>query len=103
MECIVNENVLKKRGWKVGDRITLKCYHYDPVSELYNIQIHPMGGTVEMTIAGTMEETLGKTNAIRTDIVIPGRASKNLFAQFGLKFFADTVTFHVKDPMDLRD
>lgn len=102
MECIVNENVLKKRGWKVGDRITLKCYYYDPASELYNIQIHPMGGTVEMTIAGTMEETLGKTNAIRTDIVIPGRASKNLFAQFGLKFFADMVTFHVKDPMDLN-
>lgn len=102
MECIVNENVLKKRGWKVGDRITLKCYYYDPASELYNIQIHPMGRTVEMTIAGTMEETLGKTNAMQTDIVIPGRMSQNLFAQFGLKFFADTVTFHVKDPMDLN-
>lgn len=102
MECIVNENVLKKRGWKVGDRITLKCYYYDPASEFRKIQIHPMGGTVEMTIAGTMEETLGKTNAMQTDIVIPGRMSQNLFAQFGLKFFADTVTFHVKDPMDLN-
>ncbi len=102
MECIVNENVLKKRGWKVGDRITLKCYYYDPASEFRKIQIHPMGGTVEMTIAGTMEETLGKTNAMQTDIVIPGRTSQNLFAQFGLKFFADTVTFHVKDPMDLN-
>ncbi len=102
MECIVNENVLKKRGWKVGDRITLKCYYYDPSSEFRKIQIHPMGGTVEMTIAGTMEETLGKTNAMQTDIVIPGRTSQNLFAQFGLKFFADTVTFHVKDPMDLN-
>lgn len=102
MECIVNENVLKKRDWKIGDRITLKCYYYDPASELHKIQIHPMGGTVELTIAGTMEETLGKTNAIRMDIVIPGRTSKNLFAQFGLKFFADTVTFHVKDPMDLN-
>lgn len=102
MECIVNENVLKKRSWKVGDRITLKCYYYDPASEFRKIQIHPMGGTVEMTIAGTMEETLGKTNAMQTDIVIPGRTSQNLFAQFGLKFFADTVTFHVKDPMDLN-
>lgn len=103
MECIVNEKVLKKRGWEIGDKITLKCYYYDPASELYKIQIHPMGGTAEVTISGTMEDTLGiKTNAIRTDIVIPGRASKNLFAQFGLKFFADTVTFHVKDPMDLN-
>ncbi len=102
MECIVNENVLKKRGWQIGDRITLKCYYYDPASEVHKIEIHPMGGTVELTVAGTMEEMAGKTNAVRTDIVIPGKASRNLFSQFGLKFFADTVTFHVKDPMDLN-
>lgn len=102
MACIVNENVMKKRGWEIGDSITLKCYYYDPASELYKVQIHPMGGTVEVTIAGTMQETHAKTNAIRTDIIIPGRASRNLFAQFGLKFFADTVTFHVKDPLDLN-
>lgn len=102
MECIVNENVLKKRGWEIGDRITLKCYYYDPASELHKIEIHPMGGTVEMTIAGTMEETSGKTNAVRTDVVIPGETARNLFAQFGLAFFADTVTFHVKNPLDLN-
>lgn len=102
MACIVNENVLKKRGWEIGDRITLKCYYYDPASELHKIEIHPMGGTVEMTIAGTMEETSGKTNAVRTDVVIPGETARNLFAQSGLTFFADTVTFHVKNPLDLN-
>lgn len=102
MACIVNENVLEKRGWEIGDRITLKCYYYDPASELHKIEIHPMGGTVEMTIAGTMEETSGKTNAVRTDVVIPGETARNLFAQSGLTFFADTVTFHVKNPLDLN-
>ena len=102
MECIVNENVLKKRGWEIGDKITLKCYYYDPASELHKIEIHPMGGTVEVTIAGTMEETSGKTNAVRTDVVIPGKAARHLFAQSGLIFFADTVTFHVKNPLDLN-
>lgn len=102
MECIVNENVLKKRGWEIGDRITLKCYYYDPASELHKIELHPMGGTVEVTIAGTMGETSGKTNAVRTDVLIPGEAARNLFAQFGLTFFADTVTFHVKNPLDLN-
>lgn len=102
MECIVNEEALKKRGWEIGDRITLKCYYYDPASEFQKIQLHSMGGTVEVTIAGTMKETEGKTNAIQTDIIIPGRASRNLFAQFGLKFFADTVTFHVNNPLDLN-
>ena len=102
MECIVNEEALIKRGWEIGDRITLKCYYYDPASEFQKIHLHSMGGTVEVTIAGTMKETEGKTNAIQTDIIIPGKASRNLFAQFGLKFFADTVTFHVNNPLDLN-
>lgn len=102
MECIVNEEVFKKRGWEIGDRITLKCYYYDPASEFQKIQLHSMGGTADVTIVGTMKETEGKTNAIQTDIIIPGRASRNLFAQFGLKFFADTVTFHVNNPLDLN-
>ena len=102
MECIVNEEALIKRGWEIGDRITLKCYYYDPASEFQKIQLHSMGGTVEVTIAGTMKETEGKTNAIQTDIIIPGKASRNLFAQFGLKFFADTVPFHVNNPLDLN-
>lgn len=102
MECIVNENILKKRGWKVGDKIVLKCYYYDPASELHKIEIHPMGGTVEVTIVGTMENITGKTNAIATDVILPAKAARNLFGQFGLKFFADTVTFHVKDPLNLN-
>lgn len=102
MECIVNEKVMKKRGWKIGDRITLKCYYYDPASEFRKIQIHPMGGTAEVTIVGAMEDMKGKTAAIPKDIIIPGRAARNLFAQFGLKFFADTVTFHVNNPLELN-
>lgn len=102
MECIVNENVLKKRGWKVGDKIVLKCYYYDPASELHKIEIHPMGGTVEVTIVGTMENITGKTNAIATDVILPAKAARNIFEQFGLKFFADTITFHVKDPLNLN-
>ncbi len=102
MECIVNENVLKKRGWAIGDRITLKCYYYDPASEYNKIEIHPMGGTTEFTIVGTMENIAGKTNAIATDVLIPAKAARNLFEQFGLTFFADTVTFHIKDPLNLN-
>ena len=101
MECIVNENVLKKRGWKVGDKIVLKCYYYDPASELHKIEIHPMGGTVEVTIAGTMEDILGKTNAAATHVILPARTTRNIFEQSGLKFFSDTITFYVKDPLNL--
>lgn len=101
MECIVNEKVLKKRGWEIGDRIILKCYYYDASSEFHKLEIHPMGGVVEVDIVGTMEDIMGKTNAIGTDIVIPARTAQNIFAQFELPFFADTVSFHVKDPLNL--
>lgn len=102
MECIVNENVLKKRGWKIGDRIILKCYYYDPASEFNKVEIHPMGSTMEVTVAGTMADIPGKTNAIATDVIIPAKAAKNLFKQSGLTFFADTVTFHVGNPLQLN-
>ncbi len=101
MECIVNENVLKNRGWKIGDQIILKCYYYDPASELNKVEIHPMGGVVEVTIVASMEDISGKTNAIRTDVVIPAKTAQNIFEQSGIPFFADTVTFHVKDPLQL--
>lgn len=102
IECIVSENILKKRGWEVGQQIILKYYYYDPASEFHKIDIHPMGDAVEVTIAGTMEEIAGKTNAIHTDVIIPAKAARNLFRQFNLKFFADTVTFHVANPLQLN-
>lgn len=101
MECIVNENVLKKRGWQIGDKIILKCYYYDPASEFHKVEIHPMGGVVEVELVGTMEDITGKTNAIATDVIIPARTARNIFRQFELPFFADTITFHVKDPLNL--
>lgn len=93
MACIVNENVLKKRGWEVGDSITLKCYYYDPASEFQKIQLHPMGGTVELAIEGTMEDPLVRTDVIQKDIIIPGRAAWNLFSRFGLKFLRTPSLF----------
>lgn len=101
MECIVNEKVLRKRGWEIGDQILLKCYYYDASSEFHKLEIHPMGGTVEVEIVGTMEDIAGKTNAIATDVVLPAKTVQNIFAQFELPFFADTVAFYVKNPLDL--
>ncbi len=101
MECIVNEKVLAKRGWEIGDKILLKCYYYDASSEFHKVEIHPMGGVVEVKIVGTMEDITGKTNAISTDVVLPARTAQDIFEQFDLPFFADTVTFYVKDPLNL--
>ena len=102
MECIVSEKVLEKRSWKIGDRILLKCYYYGAESEYNKLELHPMNGVVEAEIVGSMEDIKGKTNAIGTDIIMPIEAVRNIYRQFELPFFADTVTFHVKDPLDLN-
>lgn len=101
MECIVNEKVLTKRGWEIGDRICLNCYYYDASSAFHKVEIHPMGGLAEVEIVATMADLAGKTNAIRTDVVLPARTAQNIFKRFDLPFFADTVFFHVKDSLNL--
>lgn len=101
MECVVNEKEMRRRGWEIGDRITLKCYYYDPASEYTKIEIHPMEGVVELEIVGSMEDVIGKTNAIAMDVILPVKTAEHIFEQSGLLFFADTVTFHVRDPLNL--
>lgn len=102
MECIVSEKVLEKRNWKIGDCILLKCYYYGAESEFNKLELHSMNGVVEVGIVGSMEDISGKTNAIGTDIIMPFEAVRNIYRQFELPFFADTVTFHVNDPLDLN-
>lgn len=102
MECIVSENMLMKRGWEIGGRIVLKCYYYDAKSEFSKLELHPMKGVVDVKIVGSMEDIMGKTNAIGTDIIIPFKAVKKIYQQFEIPFFADTITFYVKDPLNLN-
>lgn len=102
MACIVSEKVMKKRQWEIGDKILLNFYYYSADSEYRKLAIHPMGGVVEVEIAGTMEDFQGKTTADCTDIIMPLEAVRNVFHQFEHPFFADTVTFHVRDPLQLN-
>lgn len=103
MACIVSEKVMKKRQWEIGDKILLNFYYYSADSEYSKLAIYPMGGAVEVEIAGTMEDLQGKTNAVCTDIIMPLEAVRHVYHQFELSFFADTVTFHVRDPLQLND
>lgn len=102
MECIVSEKEMARRKWKIGDKIPLNLYYYGAESEYMKLELHPMGGITEVEIVGTMEDLLGKTSAIDTDIIMPFEAVRNIYYRYGLTFFADTVTFYVKDPTKLN-
>ncbi|NBH84053.1 hypothetical protein D7X88_13895 [bacterium C-53] len=102
LECIVSEKVMKKRKWEIGDRILLKFYYYGADSVYTKLELHPMGGTAEFEIVGSMEDLLGKTSAAGTDIILPFDTLKKVYHEFKIPFFADTFTFHVKNPLKLN-
>lgn len=103
MECIVSDKVMKRRQWEIGDKIPLNFYYYGSESEYMKLELHPMGGVTEVEIVGSMEDLLGKTNAIRTDIVMPFETLRKVYHQYGHTYFADTVTFYVKEPLKLNE
>lgn len=100
--CIVDESVMRKYGWETGDKIELTMYYYSSASELFKLELYPLG-LVELEIVGSMERLAGVTSAIPPDVVMPFEAVRRIYHQQEIPFFADTVSFYVDDPMRLND
>lgn len=100
--CIVDESVMRKHGWKTGDKIQLTMYYYSSASELFKLELYPLG-LVELEIIGGMERLMGVTSAVPPDVIIPFEAVRRIYHQQEISFYADTVSFYVDDPMRLND
>lgn len=100
--CIVNESVMRKHGWEIGDKIQLTMYYYNASSELFKMELYPLG-LVELDIVGSMESLMGVTGAVPPDVILPFEAVRRIYHQQEIPFFADTVSFYVDDPMRLND
>lgn len=101
-ECIVNERVMEKRGWQVGDKILLNFYYYIPDNSRMSLDLNPLELT-EIEIVGTMEDFVITTTATFPDIVMPIETICGMYMENDIAFFADTVTFQVKDPLRLNE
>lgn len=101
-ECIVSKETLKEHNWEIGDRILFNFYYYDSASALTKIDIRPIG-LLEMEIVGTMEDLWGKTSAAVPNMILPFQTARNVYHQYNVPFYADTVTFSVKDPLRLNE
>lgn len=95
-ECIVDKTMMRRRKWEVGDTVILKCYYVGADSEFNKREMHPMGGTVEVKIVGTMAGVEGH-------ILLPYDAVIGIYQQFGHHCFADWTAFYVKDPLQLNE
>lgn len=100
--CIVDENVMRQHGWENGDRIQLTMYYYSSASELFKLELFPLG-LIELEIVGSMERLGGVTSAVPPDVILPFEAVRRIYHQQEIPFFADTVSFYVDDPIRLND
>lgn len=101
MECIADKTIMRRRGWKVGDTVVLKCYYEGADSEFNKRELHPMGGTVEVKIVGSMTGVCTATG-FRMDVLHPYNAVLGMYQHFGHPCFADSATFYVQDPLQIN-
>lgn len=101
-ECIVSREVMERRGWKTGDRILLNLYYYSGDSVTMKLYLYPLELT-EIEIAGSMESLQGTTSANAADVILPLDTIRTICHRNDVPFFADTVTFYVKDPLELNE
>lgn len=104
LQCMVSEPVMEERGWKIGDEILLNFFYFlgDNATMTLSCYTNPLELT-EVKIVGTMEDVKASTAAVSPDLVFPFEAIRAMYQRNGIPFFADTVSFTVKDPRRLNE
>ena len=103
-KCIVSRELFEKKGWKLGDKVTLCQWYYYREDERYaELFMNPLQ-TVEYEIAGYMDMR-GAWNGqfvIPPDVIVPFHAVRNYYEQEGIPFFANSASFQVSDSLCLN-
>lgn len=86
----------------MGDKIPLNFYYYIPDNRTMSLDLSPLELT-EIEIVGTMEEFVITTTATSPDILMPFETIREMYTENDVAFFADTVSFRVKDPLRLNE
>lgn len=106
-KCIVSQKLFEKKGWKLGDKVTLCLWYYyredEKSSELFGNPLQ----TVEYEIAGyvDMMSVWGVWNdqfAVPPDVIVPFHAVRLCHQQEEIPFFASSASFQVADALSLN-
>lgn len=104
-KCIVSRQLFEKKGWKLGDRVTLCQYYYyredERNSELFAAPLQ----TVEYEIAGYVD-MMGNWEdqfTVPPDVIVPFHVVRNSYAEEGIPFFASAVSFHLSDALRINE
>lgn len=103
-KCIVSQKLFDRKGWKLGDKVTLcQWYYYREDEGSPELFANPLR-TVEYEIAGYVDMT-GAWNdqfVVPPDVIVPFHAVRNVYAQEQIPFFANSASFQVADALCLN-
>lgn len=100
-KCIVSKKLFDRRGWKLGDKVTLcEWYYYREDESSPELFANPLQ-TVECEIAGYVDMT-GKWDerfVVPPDVIVPFHAVRKSYAEEGIPFFASSASFVLSDAL----
>lgn len=100
-KCIVSKKLFDRRGWKLGDKVTLcEWYYYREDERSPELFANPLQ-TVECEIAGYVDMT-GKWDerfVVPPDVIVPFYAVRKSYAEEGIPFFASSASFVLSDAL----
>lgn len=103
-KCIVSKKLFDRKGWKLGDQVTLCQWYYYREDERYpQLFANPLQ-TVEYEVVGYVDMT-GKWDerfVVPPDVIVPFHTVRNAYAEEGIPFFASSASFVLSDALCLN-
>lgn len=96
--CIAGKTFLESQGADAGSSISLSLEHYQPADVGMGLKRLALGFE-DAEVVGTLDDT---ANAKMPGIILPLDAVKQLYQENGEIYFASSLSFVVKDPMNLN-
>ncbi len=104
-KCIVSKKLFEKKGWKLGERVTLcQWYYYREDESSLELFANPLQ-TMEYEIAGYVD-TMDKWDdrfVVPPDIIVPFQVVRNCYAQEKIPFFASSASFELTDALCMNE
>lgn len=103
-KCIVSKKLFDRKGWKLGDKVTLcQWYYYREDESNAELFANPLQ-TMKYEIAGYVD-MMGKWDerfVVPPDVIVPFHVVRKCYAQEGIPFFASSASFQVSNPLSLN-
>ena len=104
-KCIVSKKLFDRKGWKLGDQVTLCEWYYYREDERSPELFANLLQTVEYEIAGYVDMT-GKWDerfVVPPDVIFPYHAVRESKAKEGIPFFASSASFVLSDALCMNE